>query len=118
MSEFEDKINSILGNPAEMEKLTRLASRFLGGSREQEQSGTSVMEDSGEALGGIDTEMLKRLSRLMSAPGGSDKTALLHAIAPYISEDRRSKLEKAVRFARMAKVASALFGEMGEKSDV
>ena len=32
MSEFEDKINAILGNPAEMEKITKLAAQLMAGA--------------------------------------------------------------------------------------
>lgn len=41
MSEFEDRVNSILGDPAQMEKIANLAKSFMGGensSGEREQA--------------------------------------------------------------------------------
>lgn len=116
MSNFEDKINAILGNPAEMEKLTRLASQFLGGGREQEAAPPQAEKPDMSGL--LDPDMLSKISRLMSSSGNSDKTALLRAMGPYMSEERREKLEKAMRFARLAKVAGAMFGEFGGDGDV
>ena len=134
MSEFEDRINSILGNPEEMEKIMNLASQFMGGAGQKEESaagqegggarGGSPGADPGGLdapgpLGGFDLEMLSKMSRLMSqVKGGSEKTELLRAMGPYLKQERREKLEKAVRFARIAKVAGAALREYGGGGDV
>lgn len=138
MSEFEDRINSILGNPEEMEKIMNLASQFMGGADKNEEPGTersgqnkSASGQSSDAgagpgglgalgsLGGFDMEMFSKMSRLMSqVKGGSEKTELLRAMGPYLKQERREKLEKAVRFARIAKVAGAALREYGGGGDV
>lgn len=122
MSEFEDRINSILGNPEEMEKIMDLASRFMGGADKKEESAAqSPGPGPGglDALGGFDMEMFSKMSRLMSqVKGGSEKTELLRAMGPYLKQERREKLEKAVRFARIAKVAGAALREYGGGGDV
>ncbi len=131
MSEFEDRINSILGNPEEMEKIMNLASQFMGGSGKNEEPGAerggggAQSQSAGagpgvfDALGGLDMEMFSKMSRLMSqVKGGSEKTELLRAMGPYLKQERREKLEKAVRFARIAKVAGAALREYGGGGDV
>ena len=134
MSEFEDRINSILGNPEEMEKIMNLASQFMGGADKNEEiaaerrGGGAQSPSSGAgpggldalgALGGLDMEMFSKMSRLMSqVKGGSEKTELLRAMGPYLKQERREKLEKAVRFARIAKVAGAALREYGGGGDV
>ena len=139
MSEFEDRINSILGNPAEMEKIMNLASQFMGGGSdrkqepepEQSKSADSVQSsgaDSGPSLGGLgalgglggfDAEMFSKIGRLMSqVQGGSEKTELLRAMGPYLKQERREKMEKAIRFARIAKVARAALREYGGDGSV
>ncbi len=133
MSEFEDRINSILGNPEEMEKIMNLASQFMGGADKKEESapersGGAQNQSSGAgpggldalgSLGGFDMEMFSKMSRLMSqVKGGSEKTELLRAMGPYLKQERREKLEKAVRFARIAKVAGAALREYGGGGDV
>ena len=134
MSEFEDKINSILGNPEEMEKIMNLASQFMGGADKKEESATERSGGGAQSqshgagpggldalgsLGGLDMETFAKMSRIMSqVKGGSEKTELLRAMGPYLKQERREKLEKAVRFARIAKVAGAALREYGGGGDV
>ena len=118
MSEFEDKINAILGNPAEMEKITKLAAQIMGGggaaSSSPEAPQETPVETPGLDLGGIDPELFGKIGRLLSQTGGgSDKTALLRAMGPYLSQDRRERMEKAMRFAKIAKLAGAAIREYG-----
>lgn len=121
MSEFEDKINAILGNPAEMEKITKLAAQIMGGGGAASSSPEAPQEASPEKaeapgldLGGLDPELFGKIGRLLSQTGGgNDKTALLRAMGPYLSQDRREKMEKAMRFAKIAKLAGAAIREYG-----
>ena len=110
MSELEDKISGILNNPAEMEKITQLASQFLGGGKADDSRDSR--EQSGFDFPMLDGQMLSRISSLMSG-GGSDKTNLLRAMTPYLKDSRREKVEKAMRFAKMAKIAGIAFKEYG-----
>ena len=115
MSDIEDKINSILGNPDELKRITQLAASIMGDP--SPDSAGQPEKSGGMADAGLNPELIARLGSLMSS-GESDSTALLNAMAPYMSEPRREKLKKAMRFARMAKLAGAMFGEMGDKRDV
>ena len=116
MSELEDKINAVLGDPKQMEQITKLAKSFMGGgtpgkAAEPEPKG----EEAPFASLGIDGATLQRLSRLLRQ-GGADKPqerALLEAMRPYLSEKRRSKMDKAMKIARLAQIARLAMGEMG-----
>lgn len=112
MSELEDKISGILNNPIEMEKITQLASQFLGGGKTGDEGGEK-QKDSGFDFPMLDSQMLSRISSLMSSGGGNDKTNLLRAMTPYLKDSRREKMEKAMRFAKMAKIAGIAFREYG-----
>lgn len=123
MSDFEDMINSVLGDPAQMEKIAGIAKSLMGAegadaSASCSSAGAGSLPPSGGF--GLDSAMLGRLSSLMnSAPqNGNDKKALLEAMKPYLSEKRRQKMDKALRIARLAKIAGIAMGEMEEKSDV
>lgn len=116
MSELEDKINAVLGDPKQMEQITKLAKSFMGGgtpgkAAEPEPKGE---EDPFASLG-MDGATLQRLGRLLRQ-GGSEKPqeqALLEAMRPYLSEKRRSKMDKAMKIARLAQIARLAMGEMG-----
>ncbi len=112
MSEFEDRINSILGDPAQMEKITQMAKSLMGGE-------STPPENSGATLPGLDAETLGRLSRLMSDGNAqsSEQRALLEAMRPYLSEKRRLKMDKALQLARFARIARIAMKEMGDDAD-
>ena len=128
MSELEDKINGILGDPAQMEKIAGLAKSLMGGgdsgdtpAEKTKSAGgglDSLMQSLGGSDGAIDPAMLARLSRAFSSGAGEKKQerALLEAMKPYLSEKRRSKMDKAIKLARLASIARIAMGEMGGDS--
>lgn len=100
MSELEDKINSVLNDPGQMEQISKLAQSIMGG-------GDGGNTDSG---GNIDSGMLGKISSLMGS-GNSSKQALLNAMKPYLSEKRRTKLERAMKLANLARIARLAFSD-------
>ena len=102
MSEFEDKLNSVLGDPAQMEKIANLAKTLMGGDG-------GAPEPSPEPFGGLDI----RIGKLMNNSGDDNKQRLLQAMEPYLSEKRRGKMDKALKIARLARIAKASMGEEG-----
>lgn len=122
MSEFEDRINSILGDPAQMDKITKIAKSLMGGetAEPEERSGG---DNPLAALFGSDGEEMAALGRISRALGAQseqdrEKTALLEAMKPYLSEKRRRKMDKAMKIARITRIARAAMGESGGDDDV
>ena len=113
MGELEDRINSVLGDPEQMERIMGMARSLMGGSDRQQET---AAENPFSSLG-IDPALMGRLSRLMNAGGsqGGEKQALLEAMKPYLSEKRRTKMDKAMKIARFARLAGLAMGEMGDK---
>lgn len=64
--------------------------------------------------------MLGKLMGLLKtgASGDSERTALLNAMKPYLSEKRRTKMDKAMKLARIAKIAELAAGEFGGDGNV
>lgn len=108
MSEFEDRLNSILNDPARMDRITAMAKSLMG-------SGEEAPKESGKSAGlleGLDPGRL--MSSMGSGSGGSDnKQALLEAMKPYLSPHRREKLDRAMKLAKMIGMAELAFGLMG-----
>ena len=115
MSELEDKINAVLGDPKQMEQITRLAKSFMGGGTPGPAAEPEQKREDPFASLGVDGATLQRLTRLLRQ-GGAEKPqerALLEAMRPYLSEKRRSKMDKAMKIARLAQIARLAMGEMG-----
>lgn len=102
MDEMERKLGSVLGNPELMQKIMAMA-QSLGQPSEPPQEPPGTPE--------IDIAMLQRLSGLARRSGiDSQQRALLAALKPYLSSERVSKLEKAMRAAKLARLASSVLG--------
>ena len=104
MDELENKLGSILGNPEMMEKIMAMAQSFGG----QETPPPPPQES---PIPEIDFAAIQKLTGLMGKAGvDSDQKALLCALSPYISSTRIHKLEKAMRAAKLAGVATTFLG--------
>jgi len=120
MGELEDKLNGILNNPQEMEKIMALARRFMGGGGDSpsagpvpppppETPGGSGGVDLGSLLGGIDPGLIQKFMRGVAGGGGS--AALLQSITPHLKDTRQSQLKRAIMIAQMVRVARVYFSE-------
>lgn len=106
MDNLEEKLNSILSDPNMMQKIQAMA-QSLGQSPQQETNPTSSTPQ-------IDPNLLLKVSRLAGQTGIDDQQqALLRALTPYISQGKVTKLEKAMRAAKMARLASRFLGSGG-----
>ena len=114
MSDFEDRLNSILNDPMQMEKITSVAKSLMGSNETpQEQLRAKVDKDSG-LFENFDPAMLGRLTKVIGgADRNDDKRALLEAMKPYLSQRRREKLERAMKLAKMIHIAEITFGALG-----
>ncbi len=113
MGELEDKISAVLGDPEQLGRLTKMAQDLMGGAdgagdRLKGLFGGSSSPDTG----GEEREMLRGMTHLMQGLSQrNEHTALLEAMKPYLTEKRRNKMDKAMRLAKMARVAELAFGK-------
>lgn len=128
MSEFDEMLNSILSDPGQMKKIMNIAGSLMDSENKQS---TQEKEESSEGQGEqskekepLSADFLSGLSNLplgniMAAAKkvlgagskgvSSEKTALLTAMKPWMSEKRRNKLDKAVKMAAAMRVGLAFF---------
>ena len=111
MSEIDDQLGAILGNPKMMADIMALAQSM--GQEEPSQvpekpSGPPPLPSSlGD--GGMDMAMVKALTGFArSTRIEKEQQALLNALCPFISREKIQKLEKAMRAAKIAQQASGL----------
>ncbi|MBQ0133932.1 MAG: hypothetical protein KBS46_02180 [Clostridiales bacterium] len=101
MSELEDRLNAVMNDPAELERIAAMA-RTLMGNIAPEQGG-------GSAAGGM-PGMAEKLVGLLK---NGERDGLVKGLSPYLTEKRRRKLAKALRLASAASAAGTVFAEMG-----
>lgn len=111
MSEIEDQLGAILGNPKMMADIMALAQSM--GQEESPQAPEKPSESpplpSSLGDGGMDMAMVKALTSFTrSTRIEKEQQALLNALCPFISREKIQKLEKAMRAAKIAQQASGL----------
>ena len=134
MSDFEEKLNAILSNPESMGQIKNLAQSLNLGGGEPSGDGTPPPQPSpdaapsgggipdglsglGSLLGQIDPKLIGRLLPLAGelAGGGNDeRMQLLYALRPFLKPERRDKVERAAKTARLIHVGKKLLQSLGE----
>ncbi len=111
MDEMEEKLGAVLNNPQMMQRIMSMA-QALGGNQGKQDS--QWEEPRQESFPEIDLAMVQKLSGLARQSGidGREK-ALLRALEAYLTHDRVSRLERAMRAAKMAKFATTFLGQQG-----
>ncbi len=109
MGELEEKLASVMNDPAMMERIMSLA-QSLGGPPSSPQPEAPPKQEA-PPFPDIDISMLQKLSGFAQQSGiDKNQQSLLHALAPYISQHRVARLERAMRAAKMAGLATSLLG--------
>ncbi len=123
MDDMESKMGAILNNPEMMQKIMAMAQSLNQSSNTQKQEEKSPPKDapsqqaSSFNIPDIDISTLQKLSGLAKQTGvDRNQQSLLKALHPYLSHQRIAKLERAMRAARMASVASSVLGSQGIRS--
>ena len=120
MSEFEDKLNSILSDPAQMGKIADMAKSLMGGQSREEEAKEKPDRSDFSQEPGLDMAAITKISKILSEVKNEsdDKTALLKAMEPYLNEKRRAKMEKGVKLLKLARLAKLAMGELGGDENV
>ena len=109
MEGMEEKLNAILGNPQMMQQIMSMA-QAMGQQEESKPEPPPPQNNSS----GLDLAMIQKLSGI-ARQSGIDKNQqnLLRALGPYLSRERITKLERAMRAAKIAGIASTALSGSG-----
>lgn len=142
MSDFEEKLNTILSSPEAMSQIAAIAQSLGGDSKHDTPAAEEAPQETqpqdvppqtassqGEAvpalasassltglLSGIDPGMIAKLLPLVSELNSSqndERAQLLYALRPFLKESRRDKIEEALRLAKLLHVGKTLLSTLG-----
>lgn len=107
MDEMESKLGAIFSNPEMMSQIMSMAQKLSGGDSSPPPPPPPPPTDSISA--GLDIGTLSKIAGMASSASiDKNQRALLRALGPYLAGERISKLEKAMRAAKLAGIASTL----------
>jgi len=136
VSEFEDKLNALLSNPDSMAQIMKLAQAFSAGQTasggEPAPSQPTTAEKTptpgkpphqGQAgaenpfaalgLGDFDPSLLVKYLPLLQEfqSDNSNTMRLLTALQPFLKEEKRDKIERAARLAKLIHIGKQFFSQ-------
>ena len=125
MGQWEEKLWAILNDPQAMSQIMSLA-QSLGGqapsSTGEEETPAENTEASSTPGLDLDPRLMEAGMRALSAWKDPDdpRAKLLHALRPFLKEERQAKLDRAIHITRLSKaVRAAMDGvQGGGKGDV
>ena len=135
MAELEEKLNAILGNPDAMGQIMALARSLNGGGDSQAEQSTPPPEpgespppppasqpevpDLSALLGQVDPRLMQMgLSLLKNCKERDDRNAaLLRALRPFLKEERRAGLDRALQIVGVTRIIRAALDTMGGKGE-
>lgn len=109
MSEMEDKLNALLGDPESMGRIMSLAQQLSGGAAPPPKPEAPL------SLGGLDPQLMSRILPLLQefSRDSSESMQLLYALRPFLKESKRDKVERAVKLARIIHIGKKAMTDWG-----
>ncbi|MBQ3252567.1 MAG: hypothetical protein IJB02_04940 [Oscillospiraceae bacterium] len=109
MDDLQARMGAILNDPEMMKKISAMA-QSLSAPQEPQVTKPPEMPNMSN-IPSIDPGLLQKLAGFAGQTGiDNNQKTLLHALNPYLSRERINKLERAMRAASMARMASVFLG--------
>ena len=127
MSEWEEKLNTLLSDPDAMAQVMNMAQNLspqMGqsdGSAPPPPPAGGPMGDLSSLLGGIDPGMIAKLLPVLSQlnrPESGETAAFLRALRPFLKPERQDKVERAAQLARFIHLGKTLLLSEGRPRNV
>lgn len=107
MDDLENKLGAIMNDPDMMQKIMSLAQNL------NQNSPPPKAEKPSNPFPDIDISLLQKLSGFAGKSNiDPNQRNLLQALAPYLNHQRISRLERAMRAAKMAGMATTLLPQL------
>ena len=122
MAEFEEKLNSILGDQNAMSQIMALAQSLSGAGgppaaeKPDPEPAAASPADMSLGLNQVDPRLLQLGGRILKEyqRGEDTNTALLLALKPFLRQERYAKVDQAIQLARLARVVRVALESMGQ----
>lgn len=111
MDDLADKIGDFLKDPNALEQIMSLGSMFGIGSDEAKAESDEKSSDQSDAQvfpEDIMGTILKLMPILMSMNKEDENTRLLNALRPFLKEEKRKKVDEAIKMMQMFKLLPLL----------
>ena len=117
MSQLDEKLNQLLGDPAAMAQVMQLAQQLSGTLGEGGGGGSPPPAPplGTNPLGALDPQLLTRMLPLMQSltQTSGPTQQLLTALRPFLREEKQEKLQRAAQLAKLIHLGKQFLTEWG-----
>ena len=112
--EFDEKLNEILNDPKAMENIKQVAASMFGNEQNSAVRNAEPPQNNGGENDGmslfenVDPAALFSVMKAFNSNEGDDRSRLLLALKPYLSESRRGRVDSAIKLLRIIKILPLL----------
>ena len=116
MEDMTAKIKELLSDEESMKQINELAQMFTSEEGSADSSAGKEKESNGQELP-FDIGKLMQMQSMMNSASGGEAAALLMALKPLLKEERRERVDRAVKILKLLAVAK-LMKESGMLGDI
>ncbi len=96
MDDLSEKISALLSDPSALQSIRNMASSLIDGEEKEKPKGIDSV-----AAPNIDMGKIMMLMNKINSSENDERTRLLLALRPHLSEKRREKVDKAVKILKL-----------------
>lgn len=100
MDDLSEKLAGILNDPESMEQVKKMAENLFSGN-EESQPENSNNQNTGNMPSPDQMQAIFSLMSKLNQTDGNDRTNLINALKPYLSEKRQTKADNAIRILKL-----------------
>lgn len=117
-SDLGTMLESVLSDPAQMEKIAHMAQSLMGGGLPSDEEGRESKSVSDQGTQSQQKESGGNIFSLLGKTFGGNRpksrsTQLLLAMRPYMRPEKQEKLDRAIKIAEIVHVAGFVMKEYG-----
>lgn len=100
MDDLSEKLAGILNDPESMERVRKMAENIFSGD-EKEASPQRETADFGNMPSGEELQAIMSIVSKLNGQKDDERTKLLNALKPYLSEQRQEKADNAIKILKL-----------------
>lgn len=114
-NDFGAMLESVLSDPAQMEKIASMAQSLMGSAAQTSEKGeSSTSKNTQDVFSGESGSIFSLLGKAFKGSyPKSRSTQLLLAMRPYMRTEKQEKLDRAIKIAEIVHIAGFVMKEYG-----
>lgn len=108
MDDISEKLAGILNDPETMNRVRQMAENILGGEKETATADTNSLDNISSMIGANEMQSIISIIGRLNSSGGDNRTALLTALKPHLSEPKREKVDTAIKILKVIEILPLL----------